>query len=145
MIKKIQSNQSRTCLNPTESLSGPVKSWLNPCKSSKNLFRFWVNPSTTQSNSTKTYLFRTNKSLMKANYTWINLFKSIWQLFTRFPLQLHACLIVNLVSTVLSVISVIIYSVDIERNPETPCIPQSYENCDDKHYATVRNQSQLNL
>lgn len=49
---------------------------------------------------------------------------------------LHACLIVNLVSTVLSVISVIIYSVDIQRNPETPCIPQSYENCDDKHYAT---------
>ncbi|KAK7929794.1 hypothetical protein WMY93_006189 [Mugilogobius chulae] len=52
-------------------------------------------------------------------------------------MNLQACLATSAVSAVLSVTAVIIYSVDIEKNPETPCIkPQSYESCDDQHYLT---------
>lgn len=50
--------------------------------------------------------------------------------------NLYACLATSVVSTVLSIISIIIYSVDLERNPETPCIKQMYDNCDDLHYTT---------
>ncbi|XP_072319641.1 transmembrane protein 176 [Eucyclogobius newberryi] len=50
--------------------------------------------------------------------------------------NLRACLAVSAVSTVLSIVAVITYSVDIERNPATPCIKQMYDTCDDMHYAT---------
>lgn len=50
--------------------------------------------------------------------------------------NLYACLVASVVSTVLSVMAVIIYSVDLERNKETPCIKQTYDNCDDLHYTS---------
>ncbi|KAM7393489.1 hypothetical protein PAMP_020355 [Pampus punctatissimus] len=48
---------------------------------------------------------------------------------------LRVCLIVSMVSTLLSVVAVIIYSVDIDKNPEVPC-EKKHGSCDDKHYAT---------
>ncbi|KAM9363211.1 transmembrane protein 176 [Symphorus nematophorus] len=49
---------------------------------------------------------------------------------------LQVCLVVSMVSTVLSVVAVIIYSVDIDKNPETACTKSVGDTCDDKHYAT---------
>lgn len=49
---------------------------------------------------------------------------------------LQMCLMVSMVSTVLSVVAVIIYSVDIDRNPDTPCNKSIDETCDERHYAT---------
>ncbi|KAI3353229.1 hypothetical protein L3Q82_019264 [Scortum barcoo] len=49
---------------------------------------------------------------------------------------LWVCLIVSLVATVLSVVAVIIYSVDIDRNPEIPCIKMQHGSCNEKHYVT---------
>lgn len=49
---------------------------------------------------------------------------------------LWVCLIVSVVSTVLSVVALIIYSVDMDRNPDVPCIRTGHEGCPDKHYAT---------
>uniref|UniRef100_A0A3Q3JP44 Transmembrane protein 176 n=1 Tax=Monopterus albus TaxID=43700 RepID=A0A3Q3JP44_MONAL len=46
---------------------------------------------------------------------------------------LRVCLMMSMVSIVLSVIAVIIYSVDMDRNPEMQCI--GYDSCD-KEYAT---------
>ncbi len=51
--------------------------------------------------------------------------------------QLRVCLMVSVVSTVLSVVAVIIYSVDIDKNPEVPCVKMMHDNCNEKHYATV--------
>lgn len=45
--------------------------------------------------------------------------------------HLYACLVASVVSTALSITAVIIYAVDLERHPETPCIKQKYDNCDD--------------
>uniref|UniRef100_A0A4W6E1J5 Transmembrane protein 176 n=1 Tax=Lates calcarifer TaxID=8187 RepID=A0A4W6E1J5_LATCA len=50
---------------------------------------------------------------------------------------LQVCLMVSVASTVLSVVAVIIYSVDMEKNPEVPCVKTIHGNCNDKHYATV--------
>lgn len=50
--------------------------------------------------------------------------------------NLYACLAASVVSTVLSIMAIIIYSVDLERNPVTPCIKQMYDSCDDLHYTT---------
>ncbi|CAL9688478.1 unnamed protein product [Knipowitschia caucasica] len=47
--------------------------------------------------------------------------------------NLHACLATSSLSAVLSIMAVIIYSVDIEKNPESPCPGQ---DCDDLHYVT---------
>ncbi|XP_062283218.1 transmembrane protein 176 isoform X1 [Scomber scombrus] len=49
---------------------------------------------------------------------------------------LRACLIVSVVSTVLSVVAVIIYSVDMDKNPEEPCVKIMHGSCIEKHYAT---------
>ncbi|XP_054460418.1 transmembrane protein 176 [Anoplopoma fimbria] len=50
---------------------------------------------------------------------------------------LRVCLIASGVSTVLSVVAVIIYSVDMSRNPGSPCVVTSYGPCDEEHYATM--------
>ncbi|XP_041822766.1 transmembrane protein 176 [Chelmon rostratus] len=49
---------------------------------------------------------------------------------------LQVCLIVSGVSTVLSVVAVIIYSVDIDKNPEVPCIKTLHGGCNENHYTT---------
>ncbi|KAM8772784.1 transmembrane protein 176 isoform 2-T2 [Acanthopagrus schlegelii] len=49
---------------------------------------------------------------------------------------LWVCLIVSVVSTGLSVIAVIIYSVDMDKNPEAPCIKMVYDQCNEDHYAS---------
>lgn len=51
---------------------------------------------------------------------------------------LNVCLIVSTVSTLLSLVSLIIYSVDIHNNPEAPCnrISQSPHSCSEEYYAT---------
>lgn len=50
---------------------------------------------------------------------------------------LQVCLMASGVSIVLSVVAVIIYSVDINRNLELPCINMSRGNCNEEHYATT--------
>lgn len=57
------------------------------------------------------------------------------QLFFSFKLGLS--LMFSLVSIVLSVVAVIIYSVDLNRNPEVPCTKTMYGSCSDQHYVTV--------
>ncbi|KAM6939583.1 transmembrane protein 176 [Xenentodon cancila] len=47
---------------------------------------------------------------------------------------LLVCLVVTIVSAVLSVVAIIIYSVDIHMNPETSCIKTEHDSCDAKHY-----------
>ncbi|XP_030580425.1 transmembrane protein 176 isoform X1 [Archocentrus centrarchus] len=49
---------------------------------------------------------------------------------------LQVCLMVSMASVVLSVVAVIIYSVDMDRNPEEPCLQTSHDICGDKHYAS---------
>ncbi|TDH16590.1 hypothetical protein EPR50_G00021230 [Perca flavescens] len=49
---------------------------------------------------------------------------------------LQVCLLASFVSTVLSVVAVIIYSVDIDRNPEVLCVETQDESCNEKQYAT---------
>lgn len=49
---------------------------------------------------------------------------------------LQVCLLVSVVSTVLSVVAVIIYSVDIDKHPEEPCVKTIHGNCNEKHFAT---------
>ncbi|XP_051242146.1 transmembrane protein 176 [Dicentrarchus labrax] len=49
---------------------------------------------------------------------------------------LQVCLIVSVVSTVLSVVAVIIYSVDIDQNIVVPCTNMPLNQCPEKHYAT---------
>ncbi|XP_029365316.1 transmembrane protein 176 [Echeneis naucrates] len=47
---------------------------------------------------------------------------------------LQVCLMASVVSAMLSVVAVIIYSVDISWHPETPCVKTLHGNCDNKHY-----------
>lgn len=49
---------------------------------------------------------------------------------------LQVCLMVTVASVVLSVVAVIIYSVDMGKNPEVPCEKTDRERCSDEHYAT---------
>lgn len=52
---------------------------------------------------------------------------------------LHVCFIVSIVSTLLSVVSLIIYCVDIHNNPEAPCnrvLQSIHGSCNDEYYAT---------
>lgn len=49
---------------------------------------------------------------------------------------LWVCLMVSVVSIVLSVVALIVYSVDIDKNPEVPCIKTMHGDCNEKHYAT---------
>uniref|UniRef100_A0A8D3AW65 Membrane-spanning 4-domains subfamily A member 12-like n=1 Tax=Scophthalmus maximus TaxID=52904 RepID=A0A8D3AW65_SCOMX len=51
--------------------------------------------------------------------------------------MLHLCLMVSVVSTVLSVVAVIIYSIDMDKNPEVPCVKTVQDSCSEKHYAMV--------
>lgn len=45
---------------------------------------------------------------------------------------------ISMVSVMLSVVAVIIYSVDMNKNPEEPCMKTTEDNrCDEKHYETV--------
>ncbi|XP_070783424.1 transmembrane protein 176 [Enoplosus armatus] len=49
---------------------------------------------------------------------------------------LWACLVASVVSAVLSVVAVIIYSVDMDKNPEVPCVETLHGSCNNKHYIT---------
>ncbi|XP_040892701.1 transmembrane protein 176 [Toxotes jaculatrix] len=49
---------------------------------------------------------------------------------------LQVCLIVSVVSTVLAVVALIIYSVDLGKNPEAPCIKAAHGHCNNEHYST---------
>lgn len=51
--------------------------------------------------------------------------------------QLQVCLLVSGVSTVLSVVAVIIYSVDMDRNPEAACGKVVHGSCSEMYYAMV--------
>ncbi|XP_044042056.1 transmembrane protein 176 isoform X2 [Siniperca chuatsi] len=50
---------------------------------------------------------------------------------------LWACLMVSVVSTVLSVVAVIIYSVDMDKNSEVPCVETLHGDCSEIHYTTM--------
>lgn len=52
-------------------------------------------------------------------------------------LQLGTCLMTSVVSAVLSVVAVVLYSVDLIRNPEVACVKLPYDSCDDQYYAIV--------
>ncbi|XP_071755135.1 transmembrane protein 176 [Centroberyx gerrardi] len=51
---------------------------------------------------------------------------------------LGVCMMVSVVSIALSVVALIVYSVDLEKNPESPCVPMTHNSnsCDEKYYAT---------
>ncbi|XP_026159692.1 transmembrane protein 176 isoform X2 [Mastacembelus armatus] len=49
---------------------------------------------------------------------------------------LWGCLMANMWSIVLSVVAVIIYSVDIDKIPDTPCIVMEHGPCNEKYYVT---------
>lgn len=50
---------------------------------------------------------------------------------------LQLCLMMSVVSVTLSVVAVIIYSVDMNKNPEEPCMKTTEDKrCDEKHYET---------
>ncbi|XP_071361586.1 transmembrane protein 176 [Trachinotus anak] len=49
---------------------------------------------------------------------------------------LQVCLMVSVLSTVLSVVAVIIYSVDMSKHPVAPCVKTLRGSCSNKHYAT---------
>lgn len=57
-----------------------------------------------------------------------------------FP-QLGTCLMASVVAAVLSLVAVLLYSVDLFRNPEVPCVKLLYDTCDDHYYATVSTHS----
>ncbi|KAM4604197.1 transmembrane protein 176 isoform 2-T2 [Polymixia lowei] len=46
------------------------------------------------------------------------------------------CLVVTAVSVLLSVVALIIYFVDMKKNPETPCNTMVHGGCSEEHYAT---------
>ncbi|KAG7235882.1 hypothetical protein INR49_002079, partial [Caranx melampygus] len=52
-----------------------------------------------------------------------------------------ACLMVSFVSTVLSVVAVIIYSVDLDGHPELSCVTAQPGSCSAKHYSTTHEAS----
>ncbi|XP_061736879.1 transmembrane protein 176 [Nerophis ophidion] len=45
-------------------------------------------------------------------------------------------MMVNVVSVVLSIVAVIIYSVDLDKNPEFPCVRSKQHVCSERFYAT---------
>ncbi|XP_029910089.1 transmembrane protein 176 [Myripristis murdjan] len=45
------------------------------------------------------------------------------------------CIGVSVVSIVLSVVALIVYSVDLEKNPESQCVLLYNRSCDEKYYA----------
>uniref|UniRef100_A0A668AA28 Transmembrane protein 176 n=1 Tax=Myripristis murdjan TaxID=586833 RepID=A0A668AA28_9TELE len=47
------------------------------------------------------------------------------------------CIGVSVVSIVLSVVALIVYSVDLEKNPESQCVLLYNRSCDEKYYAVV--------
>uniref|UniRef100_A0A8C5D1R2 Membrane-spanning 4-domains subfamily A member 12-like n=2 Tax=Gouania willdenowi TaxID=441366 RepID=A0A8C5D1R2_GOUWI len=49
---------------------------------------------------------------------------------------LQGCLLVTSVSLLLSLLSIIIYSVDMGLNPEVPCVRTNNDSCDEEHYST---------
>ncbi|XP_056136075.1 transmembrane protein 176 [Lampris incognitus] len=53
---------------------------------------------------------------------------------------LGLCMTVSALSALLSVVALIIYSVDLEKNPEVPCVTSQYHRCDEKHYASRLNR-----
>lgn len=55
-----------------------------------------------------------------------------------FP-QLGTCVMASVVAAVLSLVAVLLYSVDLFRNPEVPCV-KLHNACDDHYYATVSTQ-----
>ncbi|XP_041640925.1 transmembrane protein 176 [Cheilinus undulatus] len=50
--------------------------------------------------------------------------------------MLRVCLLVSMASVVLSLVAISIYSVDMDRNPEVPCIKRKHSSCSPKYYAT---------
>ncbi|KAK2815527.1 hypothetical protein Q5P01_025994 [Channa striata] len=50
--------------------------------------------------------------------------------------NLKVCLLVSMVSTLMSAVAVSMYSVDIDRYPVEPCNKNDHDNCTEKHYAT---------
>lgn len=48
--------------------------------------------------------------------------------------HLHMCLLVSVISTLLSLVAVIIYSVDMERNVEPSCMKSQQSSCSSKYY-----------
>ncbi|XP_056265410.1 transmembrane protein 176 [Pseudoliparis swirei] len=50
---------------------------------------------------------------------------------------LRVNLMASSASMLLAVVAVIIYSVDMNRNPESPCVETSYVGCGEEHYATM--------
>ncbi|XP_071061658.1 transmembrane protein 176 isoform X2 [Pseudochaenichthys georgianus] len=50
---------------------------------------------------------------------------------------LRVCLVVTIVSTLLSVVALIIYSVDMGKNPAVPCVKNPDGVCSDQYHATV--------
>lgn len=49
---------------------------------------------------------------------------------------LQLCLMVTVVSVVLSVVAVIIYSVDMEKHPQVPCVKTIHDSCNDEYYVS---------
>ncbi|XP_022612926.1 uncharacterized protein LOC111230459 isoform X2 [Seriola dumerili] len=56
---------------------------------------------------------------------------------------LQVCLMVSVVSTVLSMVAVIIYSVDMDKHPEVPCVKTPHGSCSAKHYAMAEQRSEV--
>lgn len=52
-------------------------------------------------------------------------------------LQLQVCLLVSVVSIVVSLVGVSIYAVDMDRNPEDSCDTNEGSHCSQKYYAMV--------
>ncbi|XP_068447979.1 transmembrane protein 176 [Clinocottus analis] len=50
---------------------------------------------------------------------------------------LRVSMVASGASTLLALVAVIIYSVDINRNPELPCVKTSHGLCNDDHYSTM--------
>lgn len=60
--------------------------------------------------------------------------------------QLQVCLVVTMLSAVLSLVAVIIYSVDINGNADTPCSSSaSFDTCTAKQFAMVSDGSFIAL
>ncbi|XP_026856305.1 transmembrane protein 176 [Electrophorus electricus] len=53
--------------------------------------------------------------------------------------MVFASLVVTVLATVISVIALIIYIIDMMNNPETKCKLDSTQTCDHRHYATMFN------
>lgn len=49
---------------------------------------------------------------------------------------LRICQLASMASVVLSLVAISIYSVDMDRNPQAPCMKTQYGSCSPKYYAT---------